>query len=117
MLLVGFAEKGEEAAPVVQDKATAEGDEAQEALAATGGHLEAAQPEGTRDIQPAGPEPAVAPEPSKANELAQVSCFPIHVIMHEIIRALACSFTHQPYAQCWQIKGASGAAQGCFIPP
>lgn len=48
------------------DKATAEGDETQEPVAATGGDTEAAQPEGTKDIQPAAAEPAPAPEPTEA---------------------------------------------------
>ena len=60
---------------MVKDRATAEGDETQEGLAATGGDAEAAQPDGTKDIQPAPADPTEAPEASRAPESAKVGCF------------------------------------------
>lgn len=62
-------------APVVKDKATAEGDETQEPMAATGGDAEAAQPEGTKDIQPAAAEPPEPPKPSQDPQPAEAGHF------------------------------------------
>ena len=76
-LLFLDAEGGaEEEAPVVTDRATAEGDEIQEPLAASGGDAEAVQPEGTKDIQPAATEPAKdISEPNKAPQPAEAGQF------------------------------------------